>query len=59
MVVYDPRAFKIAQEVSRESVAGGSVNGYQFDWSAAMTMLKVAYGHAPIETAEAYYKHEG
>ncbi len=59
MVVYDPRAFKIAQEVSRESVAGGSVNGYQFDWSVAMTLLKVAYGHAPIETAEAYYKHEG
>lgn len=59
MVVYDPRAFKIAQEVSRESVAGGSVNGYQFDWSAAMTLLKVAYGYAPIETAEEYYKHEG
>lgn len=59
MVIYDPRAFKIAQEVSREAVAGGSVNGYQFDWSAAMTVLKVAYGYAPIEIAEEYYEYKG
>lgn len=59
MVVFDMKAFEIAQSVSREAVAGGSKDGFQFDWDCAMTLLKVAYGHAPIGIAEAYYKHEG
>lgn len=59
MVVFDKRAFNLAQEVAKGSVDGGSNEGFQFDWEIAMFLLKVAYGHAPIEQAEAYYKHEG
>ena len=46
------RAFKIAQELSCEAVAGGSAGGYGFDWDIAMIYLQVATGHAPIEKIE-------
>lgn len=46
------RAFKIAQELSREAVAGGSENGYEFDWDVAMIYLQIATGHASVDKIE-------
>lgn len=52
MKIYCKRSFKIAQELAREAVAGGSKNGYFFDWNVAMTYMKIATGHATIEAIE-------
>lgn len=52
MKIYNKRAFRLAQEISREAVAEGSKNNYDLDWKAAMVFLKVAYGYASIETME-------
>lgn len=52
MKIYSKRSFKIAQELAREAVAGGSKDGYGFDWDIAMIYLQVATGHAPIEKIE-------
>ena len=52
MKVYNARAFKIANEIAREAVEGGSKNGFNFDWDCAMVFLKVAYGYASIDEME-------
>lgn len=52
MKIYCKRSFKIAQGVSREAVASGSKEGYEFDWMIAMNYLKVAYGYATINLIE-------
>lgn len=52
MKIYSKRSFKIAQELAREAVAGGSEWGYGFDWDIAMIYLQMATGHAPIEKIE-------
>lgn len=59
MVIYCEKAFRVAQNAAREAVAGGSREGYEFDWGCAMLALKIAYGYAPIEIAEGYYSDEG
>lgn len=59
MVVYSKKAFDQAQKTAREAVKGGTKNNMQLDWDAAMILLRVAYGHYPLEFAEAYYKYEG
>ena len=52
MKVYNQRAKRIAHEIAREAVEGGSENGFNFDWNCAMVFLKVAYGYASIEEME-------
>ena len=52
MKVYNQRAKRIAHEIAREAVEGGSKNGFNFDWDCAMAFLKVAYGYAPIDVME-------
>ena len=51
MKVYNQRAKRIAHEIAREAVEGGSKNGFNFDWDCAMLFLKIAYGYAPIDVA--------
>ena len=52
MKVYNQRAKRIAHEIAREAVEGGSKNGYGFDWDCAMVFLKAAYGYASIDVIE-------
>lgn len=60
MKVYNQRAKRIAHEIAREAVEGGSENGFSFDWDCAMVFLKVAYGYASIEEMECIgAKYEG
>lgn len=52
MKVYSQRAKRIAHEIAREAVEGGSKNGFGFDWDCAMIFLKVAYGYASVDVME-------
>ncbi len=52
MKVYNQRAKRIAHEIAREAVEGGSENGFGFDWDCAMVFLKVAYGYASVDVIE-------
>lgn len=52
MKIFCNRSFKIAQQLSREAVANGSAEGYEYDWQIAMTYLQIAYGHATIQVIE-------
>ncbi|QDH94268.1 hypothetical protein [Escherichia phage vB_EcoS_PHB17] len=56
MIIYSKSAFDAAQSIARDAVEGKSENGFEFDWSAAMVMLRVAYGHYPLDFAEKYYR---
>lgn len=52
MKILCSRSFKIAQQISREAVENGSKEGYEYDWQIAMTYLKIAIGHIPVDQLE-------
>lgn len=56
MIIYSKDAFDKAQAMSRDAVNGGTENNMDLDWASAMVMLRVAYGHYPLEFAEKYYR---